>query len=72
MDHIVLFYMVTVQDHARKQASPRGIFGEQNGTGTGLPSSTLVFSLHCHFTNAPSILIYHKPYLILTTDVVGK
>jgi len=40
IDHILLFYLVTGQDHARKQASPRWIFGEQSGTGTGLPSST--------------------------------
>jgi hypothetical protein len=52
---------ITAEARVQSQANPRGVYGGQNGTGSGFSPSTHTASCMRHIHS----LIYHRRYIIL-------
>jgi hypothetical protein len=66
-----LRHLVNAEARVRSRFSPRGIWGGQNGTGTGFSPSTSVFPYQFHSTGTP-LLGKTKTLIIFITGLHNK
>jgi hypothetical protein len=63
-------HLLLLNHRGRRSFNLRSVHGGQNGTGRGLPPSSLVFLSQYYFTSALFTFIHHLCYKILAVNLI--